>query len=69
MLMKEKIYKCQWKVCYKLNQEFFQKTDIGGESQDICQELENCINNYMYGNQFDIVIFLRHKLLFISSCL
>ena len=37
--MKEKIYKCQWKVCYKLNQEIFQKTDIGGESQDICQEL------------------------------
>ena len=38
-LVKEKIYKCQWKVCYKLNQEIFQKTDIAGESQDICQEL------------------------------
>ena len=32
--------KCQWKVCYnKLEQWNFQKTDVGGESQDICQEL------------------------------
>ena len=30
----------QWKVCYnKLKQGNFQKTDVGGESQDICQEL------------------------------
>ena len=29
--------KCQWKVCLK--QANFQKTDVGGESQDICQEL------------------------------
>ena len=28
-----------WKVCYKLKQGNFQKTDVGGESQDICQEL------------------------------
>ena len=28
------------KVCYnKLKQGNFQKTDVGGESQDICQEL------------------------------
>ena len=28
--------KCQWKVCYnKLKQGNFQKTDVGGESQDI----------------------------------
>ena len=28
--------KCQWKVCYnKLKQGNFQKTDFGGESQDI----------------------------------
>ena len=32
--------KSQWKVCYnKLKQENFQKTDVGGEIQDICQEL------------------------------
>ena len=32
--------KSQWKVCYnKLKQGNFQKTDVGGESQDICQEL------------------------------
>ena len=32
--------KCQWKVCYKkLKQGNFQKTDIGGESQGICQKL------------------------------
>ena len=32
--------KCQWKICYnKLKQGNFQKTDIGGESQGICQEL------------------------------
>ena len=32
--------KCQWKVCYNtLKQGNFQKTDVGGESQDICQEL------------------------------
>ena len=32
--------KCQWKVCYnKLKQGNFQKADVGGESQDICQEL------------------------------
>ena len=27
--------KCQWKVCYnKLKQGNFQKTDVGGETQD-----------------------------------
>ena len=32
--------KCQKKVYYnKLKQGNFQKTDVGGESQDICQEL------------------------------
>ena len=32
--------KCQWNVCYnKLKQVNFQKTDVGGETQDICQEL------------------------------
>ena len=32
--------KCQWKVCYsKLKQGNFQKTDIGDESQGICQKL------------------------------
>ena len=32
--------KCQWKVCYnKLKKGNFQKTDVGEESQDICQEL------------------------------
>ena len=32
--------KCQWKVCYnKLKQGNFQKADVGGEIQDICQEL------------------------------
>ena len=29
--------KCQWKACLK--QGNFQKTDVGGESKDICQEL------------------------------
>ena len=33
--------KCQWKVCdNKLKQGNFLKADAGGESQDICQELE-----------------------------
>ena len=32
--------KGQWKVCYnKLKQGNFQKTAVGGETQDICQEL------------------------------
>ena len=32
--------KCLWKVCYnKLKQGNFQKTDVGDESQNICQEL------------------------------
>ena len=32
--------KCQWKVCYNnLKQGNFQKPDVGGESQDICQGL------------------------------
>ena len=32
--------KCQWKVCYnKLKQGNYQKTDVGGESKDICQQL------------------------------
>ena len=32
--------KCQWKVCYnnKFKQGNFEKTNIGGESQGICQE-------------------------------
>ena len=33
--------RCQWKVCCnKLKQGNFKKTDVGGESQDICQELK-----------------------------
>ena len=31
--------KCQWNIFYKLKQGNFQKSDVGAESQDICQEL------------------------------
>ena len=39
--------KCQWKVCYnKLKQGNFQKTDVGGESQDIYFS-RTCSNHFL----------------------
>ena len=36
--------KCQWNVCYnKLKQGNFQKTDVGGETQDIFKNLQSLV--------------------------
>lgn len=44
---------CQWKVCYnKLKQENFQKTDVGDESRDICQDLAVTTNGNGHTKSF-----------------